>query len=85
MNLVLCGMMGSGKSTVGKYLASRLSYAFVDTDDVLESRFGKITDIFAQFGEEYHFILRGSEDGTFSFEPVENIYSRTSLNAASLN
>ena len=39
----------------------------------------------AQFGEEYHFILRGSEDGTFSFEPVENIYSRTSLNAASLN
>ena len=53
MNLVLCGMMGSGKSTVGKYLATRLSYAFVDTDDVLEGRFGKITDIFTQFGEEY--------------------------------
>ena len=53
MNLVLCGMMASGKSTVGKCLATRLSYAFVDTDDVLESRFGKITDIFAQFGEEY--------------------------------
>ena len=53
MNLVLCGMMGSGKSTVGKCLATRLSYTFVDTDDVLESRFGKITDIFTQFGEEY--------------------------------
>ena len=53
MNLVLCGMMGSGKSTVGKHLASHLSYEFVDTDEVLESRFGKITDIFARFGEEY--------------------------------
>jgi shikimate kinase len=39
-NIVLVGPMGAGKSTVGRYLASRLSYHFVDTDHLIEERTG---------------------------------------------
>ena len=53
MNLILCGMMGSGKSTVGKLLAKITSWEWVDTDELIVSRYGKITDIFEQKGEGY--------------------------------
>lgn len=39
-NIVLVGPMGSGKSTVGRLLASRLGFSFVDTDSVIEERTG---------------------------------------------
>lgn len=39
-NLVLIGMPASGKSTLGRYLAERLSMPFCDSDDVLEKRLG---------------------------------------------
>jgi shikimate kinase len=51
-SLFLVGMMGSGKSTVGRALASRLARPFVDTDHEIESRAGKsIARIFADEGE----------------------------------
>lgn len=51
-NLYLVGMMGSGKSTLGKQLAKRLKYRFIDTDEVIEQATGhSISDIFAQQGE----------------------------------
>ncbi len=53
MNLILCGMMGSGKTTVGIKIAQRTGKSFVDTDAVIEERYGKIPDIFARYGEEY--------------------------------
>ena len=53
MNLILCGMMGSGKSTVGKLLAKTASWEWADTDELIVSRYGKITDIFEQKGEGY--------------------------------
>lgn len=37
---MLVGPMGAGKSTVGRYLASRLAYSFVDTDHLIEERAG---------------------------------------------
>ena len=44
--------MGTGKSTVGRLVAERLGWRFVDTDAVIEARAGRtIADIFAQDGE----------------------------------
>lgn len=40
-NLILIGMPGTGKSAVGKELASRLGYTFLDVDDVIRERTGK--------------------------------------------
>lgn len=40
--LALVGFMGAGKSTVGRVLAGRLGWPFVDTDQVLIRRFGAI-------------------------------------------
>ncbi|MBE9068572.1 shikimate kinase [Leptolyngbya cf. ectocarpi LEGE 11479] len=51
-NLYLVGMMGSGKSTLGKYLARTLNYRFIDTDDVIVQAAGQsINDIFSEQGE----------------------------------
>lgn len=44
--------MGSGKTTIGKQLASRLGYQFIDQDEVIEKRFGMtVTDVFGKLGE----------------------------------
>jgi 3-dehydroquinate synthetase/adenylate kinase len=50
-NLVLTGFMGTGKTTVGCQLAHKLEMEFVDTDELIESRYGPITRIFAERGE----------------------------------
>lgn len=51
-NVVLIGLMGAGKTTVGRLLADRLRRPFVDTDDVVEREAGSsVTDIFAAEGE----------------------------------
>lgn len=41
-NIILIGMPGAGKSTVGVVLAKKLGYAFVDADLVIQSREGKL-------------------------------------------
>ena len=52
-NIVLIGMMGCGKTTVGGLLARRLGRPLADTDVLIEQRQGRsIPDIFAQDGEE---------------------------------
>ena len=51
-NLVLCGFMGCGKSTVGRLLAARCGMTFVDTDAYLEEQLGQsISSLFATEGE----------------------------------
>lgn len=53
-NIVLSGMPGSGKSTVGKILASALNKAFTDTDEeIIKSQKIAISAIFEQHGEAY--------------------------------
>jgi shikimate kinase len=50
--IYLIGARGSGKTTVGRLLAARLGWSFVDMDDVIEAAAGKsIAEIFATAGE----------------------------------
>ena len=52
-NIILIGMPGSGKSTVGRLLAQKTGRAFVDADEAIVAATGKsIPEIFAQDGEE---------------------------------
>ncbi|MCX7774319.1 MAG: shikimate kinase [Clostridia bacterium] len=51
-NLVLIGLMGCGKTTIGKRLAAELLMPFIDMDEVIEQRYGSIKSLFAQ-GEEH--------------------------------
>ena len=53
-NLVLTGMMGVGKSTIGKRVASKLSFNFIDIDQLIEQKEGcSINLIFKKKGENY--------------------------------
>lgn len=52
--IVLIGLMGVGKSTVGRRLAARLGLPFVDADTEIESAAGmSVSEIFERFGEPY--------------------------------
>jgi shikimate kinase len=53
-NIALIGFMGSGKTTVGRALAERLGYQFVDTDAAISQRADgrAVADLFAQEGED---------------------------------
>lgn len=52
MNVVLIGLMGSGKSTIGRLVASSLGFEFVDTDHVItEAAHRSIPQIFTSEGE----------------------------------
>ncbi|MBQ2471138.1 MAG: shikimate kinase [Acholeplasmatales bacterium] len=54
MRIYLIGMMGSGKSTLGKELANRLGYKFIDMDHYIEEKCCKFIDeIFRDYGEEW--------------------------------
>ena len=51
-HLVLVGLMGAGKSTVGRRCAKRLGRSFVDTDDLVETAAGAtVAEVFARDGE----------------------------------
>ena len=51
-NIVLIGMMGSGKTTVGRLVASRLNRQLADIDAMIEARENmEISEIFATQGE----------------------------------
>jgi shikimate kinase len=52
-SIVLIGMMGAGKSSVGLCLAQRIGLAHVDTDELVAARFGiSIAEILSKWGED---------------------------------
>lgn len=52
--IVIIGLMGAGKTTIGHKLAQSLKYYFIDSDQEIEDRqHCSIADIFAQKGEKY--------------------------------
>ena len=53
-NLILIGMMGSGKSTIGSLISKKLNVKFIDIDNVLENDSKmKISEIFEKKGENF--------------------------------
>ena len=53
-NIILCGFMGSGKSTVGLLLAKKLGMSFIDLDTYIEKKEGMtVSKIFEKYGEPY--------------------------------
>ena len=53
-NIILCGFMGSGKTVVGKELADKLKFTFIDMDEQIEQEQGTtINEIFRIHGEEF--------------------------------
>ena len=72
-NLVLIGMMGSGKSSIGKILSKKLEFEFIDTDNKIEEIEKKtISEIFKKNGEKY-------------FRNIEEVISLKSLKLRDLN
>ncbi len=62
-SLVLVGMMGAGKTTIGRRLAARVGLPFVDVDSEIEKAAGQsVADIFAQYGEDH---FRAGEQRVF--------------------
>lgn len=53
MNLILCGMMGAGKTTIGVKIAELTGRRWYDTDGLIVDRHGKIADIFEYYGEAH--------------------------------
>lgn len=52
-NVILTGMMGSGKTSVGKALSKILECDFYDLDEIIEEKHGSISKIFKEKGENY--------------------------------
>src|SRR3990172_5202486 len=53
MNITLIGMAGAGKSVIGKSLATRLRYQFIDPDETIEKKMNlKLQEIIDRFGED---------------------------------
>lgn len=52
MKIYLVGFMGCGKSTIGKRLAKKIKYNFIDLDNFIEEKAGNtISEIFSKYGE----------------------------------
>ena len=61
-NLVLLGMMGVGKSTLGKIVAKKQGLEFIDTDDIIEKKCSmKVSEIFEKKGEKFFRLMEEKE------------------------
>lgn len=53
MNVILCGMMGAGKTSIGVKIAELTGMRWYDTDQMIMDKYGKISDLFEYYGEEH--------------------------------
>lgn len=54
MKIALLGFMGTGKSSIGKLLAEKINFKFIDTDKYIEKKTGlSIPEIFSDYGEKH--------------------------------
>lgn len=71
-SIVLIGMMGAGKSSVGRCLRRRTGLAFYDTDEIVAANFGMpISAIFPKFGEQR--FRRAETEALRSLQTTEHI------------
>ena len=70
-NIVLIGMMGSGKSSIGKILSKKLNLDFIDIDEKIEkSEENTISNIFLKKGESY--FRKIEQNITINYLKLEN-------------
>lgn len=59
-NIILIGMPGCGKTTLGVELSEKIGYGYIDSDSVIVAREGKpLSDIIAQYGTEAFLDIEG--------------------------
>ncbi|MCK5283632.1 MAG: shikimate kinase [Nanoarchaeota archaeon] len=73
VNITLIGMAGSGKSTLGKLLAEKLGYDFLDTDELIESSYDSPQAMVETIGEEN--VLNIEEEVILSLKGNNKIFS----------
>ena len=71
-NVILIGMPGAGKSTIGVLLAKTINYRFIDTDLVIQRKYGMLLkDIIAQRGMEEFLTIEERE--TIGLDAVQSV------------
>jgi shikimate kinase len=84
MRIFLVGFMGSGKTTIGKQLACRLGYQFIDQDEMIEKRFSKtINEVFVTFGEAK--FREAERDALLQLTEMDNVVISTGGGAPCFN
>ncbi|MBS3939164.1 MAG: shikimate kinase [Peptococcaceae bacterium] len=85
MNIILIGMMGSAKSSVGRIVAAKMRRQHLDLDNIIEEQCGlDIPTIFARFGEpHFRFLEAGAmfEVGKFPLPAIISLGGGAILNA----
>ncbi len=68
-NIVLIGMPGAGKSTIGVVVAKRLGYRFLDSDLVIQETYGKLLhELITEYGVEGFWQLENDVNGSLDVE-----------------
>ena len=77
-NIVLIGMPGAGKSTVGVVLAKRLGYRFVDSDLVIQEKYDRLLhELIEEHGVEGFWKIE--EEVNASLKPRKSVYLKLPL------